>query len=186
MQQEKGLDKCFEVSDLVDQSQLYSDKTHSMNRSEVIKHVKSGEKRPQPTRKVLKTLVDRPATNWNEFFKNIDLNGIDKEALIIGLKEKERELNEVGRFFAMMSRELREYFVITEFLIKQHFVPYFSGLTMADDLTEFQKRCSMQLLVREAPTMATSASVTTPITKNGTTINDTMRRIPCLKSWTNS
>ena len=134
------LDKCFEVPDLVDQSQLYSDKTHSMNRSEVIQHVKFGQKRPIPTRKVLKTLVERPATNWNEFLKDIDLNGIDKEALIIGLKEKERELNEAGRFFAMMSWQLREYFVITEFLIKQHFVPYFSGLIMADDLTELQKK----------------------------------------------
>ena len=40
----------------------------------------------------------------------------------------------------MMSWKLREYFVITEFLIKEHFVPYFSGLTKADDLTELQKK----------------------------------------------
>lgn len=39
-----------------------------------------------------------------------------------------------------MSWKLREYFVITEYLIKLHFVPLFKGLTMADDLTTLTKK----------------------------------------------
>ena len=46
----------------------------------------------------------------------------------------------VGRFFSLMSWKLREYFVITEYLIKCYFVPLFTGLTMADDLTTVIKK----------------------------------------------
>lgn len=39
-----------------------------------------------------------------------------------------------------MSWRLREYFVITEHLIKLFFAPLFKGLTMADDLTAVTKK----------------------------------------------
>nr|UZT55171.1 polymerase [Barur virus] len=127
--------KCFEIPDVIDPSNLYSDKSHSIGRSEVIEYVKSGKCGPIPTRKVLDTLLHTPSTNWPGFLEKVDREGLDEEDLVIGLKAKEREVKKYGRFFALMSWALREYFVITEYLIKTHYVPLFSGLTMADDLT---------------------------------------------------
>ncbi|AJR28347.1 polymerase [Kern Canyon virus] len=129
------LDKCFEIPDVIDPSLLYSDKSHSMNLDEIIDHIQTRPNEPIPTRKVLQTLLERPATNWPEFLQRINDHGLEKNAKAIGLKPKEREQKIDGRFFSLMSWDLREYFVITEYLIKTHFVPLFNGLTMADDLT---------------------------------------------------
>uniref|UniRef100_Q8B0H5 RNA-directed RNA polymerase L n=1 Tax=Vesicular stomatitis Indiana virus (strain 85CLB South America) TaxID=434490 RepID=L_VSIVS len=137
---ELPLIKCFEIPDLLDPSIIYSDKSHSMNRSEVLKHVRTNPNTPIPSKKVLQTMLDTKATNWKEFLKEIDEKGLDDDDLIIGLKGKERELKLAGRFFSLMSWKLREYFVITEYLIKTHFVPMFKGLTMADDLTAVIKK----------------------------------------------
>ncbi|AJR28566.1 polymerase [Keuraliba virus] len=126
--------KCFDIPDVIDPSLLYSDKSHSMDLDEIKEHLQTKKNEPIPTRKVLQTLLNRPATNWPEFLQRINDNGLSPNSLVIGLKPKEREVKEKGRFFSLMSWELREYFVITEYLIKTHFVPLFSGLTMADDL----------------------------------------------------
>ncbi|AVI57368.1 polymerase [Vaprio virus] len=126
--------KCFEIPDVIDPSLLYSDKSHSMDLSEIIDHIQNKPNEPIPTKKVLQTLLNRPATNWPNFLRQIDQNGLGKNSKAIGLKPKEREMKDKGRFYSLMTWELREYFVITEYLIKTHFVPLFSGLTMADDL----------------------------------------------------
>nr|AMH40146.1 RNA-dependent RNA polymerase [Sprivivirus cyprinus] len=134
------LTKCFEVPDLLDPSVIYSDKSHSMNRKEVIDHVISTPNKPIPSKKVLETMINNPATDWPTFLKAVDEEGLPRDSLIIGLKGKERELKIAGRFFSLMSWQLREYFVITEYLIKTHYVPLFKGLTMADDLTSVVKK----------------------------------------------
>ncbi|AEI17640.1 L gene product [Kotonkan virus] len=132
--------KCFDIPDMIDPSIIYSDKSHSINRSEVMKHIREKPNKPIPTRRVLKTLLEKPATIWPEFLKKVNDFGLDWESLVIGLKAKERELKDAGRFFSLMSWELREYFVFTEYLIKEHFVPLFKGLTMADDLQTVIKK----------------------------------------------
>ncbi|AJR28590.1 polymerase [Vesiculovirus radi] len=132
--------QCFDIPDLIDPSIIYADKSHSMNKSEVLTHVKKYPNRVIPTRKVLQSMLDKPATNWLEFLEEVDKHGLCDDDLIIGLKGKERELKLIGRFFSLMSWKLREYFVITEHLIKTHFVPLFGGLTMADDLTSVIKK----------------------------------------------
>nr|QPP12221.1 polymerase [Vesicular stomatitis virus] len=134
------LTQCFEIPDLIDPSVIYSDKSHSMNKKEVMQHVRSKPNIPIPSKKVLQTMLTNRATNWKAFLKDIDENGLDDDDLIIGLKGKERELKIAGRFFSLMSWRLREYFVITEYLIKTYYVPLFKGLTMADDLTSVIKK----------------------------------------------
>nr|WGO62847.1 protein L [Hefer Valley virus] len=134
------LKKCYDVPDMIDISLLYSDKSHSLDRSEVIKIVREGKHKRIPTKRVLQTLLERKATNWPEFLKEVNDRGLDWEKLVIGLKAKERELKEEGRFFSMMSFELRDYFVSTEYLIKKYYVPLFEGLTMADDLNTVIKK----------------------------------------------
>nr|QNS83620.1 RNA-dependent RNA polymerase [Chandipura virus] len=137
---ELPLIQCFDIPDLIDPSIIYSDKSHSMNRSEVLNHVRTKPHAPIPSKKVLESMIDKPATNWLEFLDEIDKNGLSDEDLVIGLKGKERELKIAGRFFSLMSWKLREYFVVTEYLIKTHFVPLFHGLTMADDMTAVIKK----------------------------------------------
>nr|ASM90790.1 polymerase [Ord River virus] len=132
--------KIFDIPDLIDPSLIYSDKSHSMNRDEVIDFVIRNPGKPIPTRRVLQTMLDRPATDWKSFLQKINDFGLDITALIIGLKAKEREMKRIGRFFSLMSWELREYFVFTEYLIKEYFVPLFHGLTMADDLQSVIKK----------------------------------------------
>nr|AJG39202.1 RNA-dependent RNA polymerase [Wuhan Louse Fly Virus 8] len=127
--------KCFEIPDVVDPSIIYSDKSHSLTRSEIKAFLRSNPHSPIPSHKVLSSLLSNPGTNWPLFLEKIDKEGISLDHLVIGLKEKERELKIGGRFFALMSWEIRDYFVMTEYLIKTHFVPLFDGLTMADDLT---------------------------------------------------
>ncbi|APG78744.1 RNA-dependent RNA polymerase [Hubei dimarhabdovirus 1] len=129
------LKKCFDIPDVIDPSIIYSDKSHSMTRKQVVKHLRTNQGAAIPSIKVLSTLLKQPATNWPKFLKQVNDTGISEDHLIIGLRAKERELKEEGRFFALMSWEIRDYFVMTEYLIKTHFVPLFKGLTMADDLT---------------------------------------------------
>lgn len=129
------LTKCYDIPDVIDPSLLYSDKSHSMTRSEVRGWMTSHPGKPIPSRKVLSTLLNSPSTNWPVFLQQVNDSGIPIEQLIIGLMAKEREQKIDGRFFSLMSWDIRDYFVMTEYLIKTHFVPLFKGLTMADDLT---------------------------------------------------
>lgn len=131
---------CYDIPDVINPSIAYADKSHSLNRSEINSHLRSGSTNPIPSRKVLQTFIKSQATNWIEFLKEINDKGLGDEDLVIGLKAKERELKIKGRFFSLMSWRLREYFVVTEYLIKTHFVPLFKGLTMADDLNTVVKK----------------------------------------------
>lgn len=134
------IEACYEIPPSIDPSVLYSDKSHSPDRSEVLRHVASGAPGPIPSRKVLKTALERPQRDLRTFLQEVNDNGLPWDSLVIGLKGKEREIKKVGRFFSLMSWDLREYFVSTEYLIKTFFVPLFHGLTMADDLKSLTKK----------------------------------------------
>lgn len=132
--------QCFDIPDQIDPAALYADKSHSIQLSELKDHLRNNPGRPIPTRKVLSTYLNTLATDWKSFLEILDRDGLTSDDLLIALREKERELKEAGRFFALMSWKLREYFVVTEYLIKKHYVPLFSGLTMADDLSRMMKK----------------------------------------------
>nr|WAK77186.1 MAG: RNA-dependent RNA polymerase [Rhabdoviridae sp.] len=131
---------CYTVPQTIDPSVLYGDRSHSMNRSEVIRHVQAHPDREIPSRKVLRTALETPQTNVKDFLQDVNDKGLRRDDLVIGLKGKEREIKREGRFFSLMSWNLRQYFVTTEHLIKEFYVPLFSGLTMADDLTKVTKK----------------------------------------------
>nr|AMJ52373.1 large protein [Riverside virus 1] len=134
------LKPCWDIPEVVDPSIIYSDKTHSIKKSELMTHLRKNPNSPIPTKKVLDTLLSTKSTNWPEFLKEINEKGLDDDDLVIGLKAKEREIKWKGRFFALMSWRLREYFVFTEYLIKKNVIPLFKGLTMADDQTTLIKK----------------------------------------------
>lgn len=59
---------------------------------------------------------------------------------MIALKAKEREIKIKGRFYALMSWGLREYFMFTEYLIEENINSLFDGLTMAYDQNTIVKK----------------------------------------------
>lgn len=126
---------CWDIPDVIDPTQLYADKSHSITRSEFIKFVRENPGQPIPQRKVLTTYLNTKETDWSEFLKEVDRNGLADEDLMIALKNKEREIKIMGRFFALMSWKFREYICSTEYLIKLYVIPLFHGLTMADNQT---------------------------------------------------
>ncbi|UAU42865.1 polymerase [Nasoule virus] len=126
--------KCYDIPDFIDPTLIYSDKAHSVTKDELIEDIQNGRSGPCRTRRVLDTLIHSDFTYWRDFLSEINDRGLDDKWLLIGLKAKERELKIIGRYFALLSWKLREYFVITEYLIKIHFIKLYDGLTMADDL----------------------------------------------------
>ncbi|UAU42902.1 polymerase [Burg el Arab virus] len=128
------LDKCFEIPDFIDPTLIYSDKAHSLPKDELMLDLSQNRHGPCKTKRVLDTLIHTDFTYWKEFLDEINDKGLEEKWLLIGLKAKERELKIIGRYFALLSWKLREYFVVTEYLIKIHFIKLYDGLTMADDL----------------------------------------------------
>ncbi|AHL66985.1 polymerase [Long Island tick rhabdovirus] len=131
---------CFEVPEEIDPADLFSDKAHSLPRSKILDHVATKPRIPIPGVRVIETLITTDVPPVKTFLQNVNDHGLSPEDLVIGLKPKERELKDEGRFFSLMGWNLRLYFVITEYLIKKLFVPLFKGLTMADDLNTVTKK----------------------------------------------
>nr|UDL14003.1 MAG: RNA dependent RNA polymerase [Xiangshan rhabdo-like virus 5] len=127
----------FDIPEVIPPQVILSDKSHTLNRDEFLEAIRNGK----PTSKrVLETFCQKPQRNFQEFLKNIARDGLEPNTRIISLCAKEKELKEKGRYFALMSWDMRDYFVSTEYLIKEHFLPYFLGITMADDQSKLIKK----------------------------------------------
>lgn len=131
---------CFNIPEEIDPADMFSDKAHSITRSELINHIRNKPGWSIQGKRVMETLLETEIPSVKEFLERVERHGISREHLVIGLRAKERELKEDGRFFSLMGWELRLYFVITEYLIKKFYVPLFKGLTMADDLNTVTKK----------------------------------------------
>lgn len=94
---------CFEIPDTIDLSNLFSDKAHSLQRSEVLEHVRTYPHRPIPALRVMETLLKKENINIPKFLQEQNDNGLVGEDCMIGLKAKERELKDEGRFLALMT-----------------------------------------------------------------------------------
>lgn len=127
------LTACFDIPEILPPQNIYSDKSYSPTRREILAQMK--ENRPIKALRVIESFISKDARYWKSFCEEVDKSLFDKNDLVIGLVSKEREMKVMGRFFALMSWKLREYFVLTEYLIKEHYIPLFKGLTMADSLT---------------------------------------------------
>lgn len=127
----------YEIPSIISPQVMYSDKSHNLDRTEFLEAIRS---RKSTTRRVMDTMRKKPQKDYNLFLRDVAENGLSVEALIIGQNAKEKELKEQGRYFALMSWDMREYFVATEYLIKTNFMKYFKGLTMADDQSTLIKK----------------------------------------------
>lgn len=127
----------FEIPETVDPSEMLDDKSHSLTRSEVLAHLRTGDKRPVPSHWVLLTSLNKCESNPRQF---LSTDSIDEDYLIIRLKGKEREMKNSGWCSSLMSDQIRDYFILTEKLIKDFYLPYFTSITMADTQVETKKK----------------------------------------------
>ncbi|ABV03821.1 polymerase [Lyssavirus caucasicus] len=137
---ELPITQIFEIPESMDPSEILDDKSHSLTRSKLAGWLAENRGGPVPSEKVIITALSKSPVNPREFLRSVDAHGLDEEDLIIGLKPKERELKIEGRFFALMSWNLRLYFVITEKLLANHILPLFDALTMTDNLNKVFKK----------------------------------------------
>lgn len=114
---------CYTVPQTTDPAVLYSDRSHSMNQSEVLKHVREHPNQEIPFRKVLRTALETSQVNVRDFLQCINDDGLEQDGLIIGLKGKEREIKQEGRLVSLMSWNVRQYFIITKHRLKEFIVP---------------------------------------------------------------
>ena len=131
---------CFDLPEHIPPATLYGDKSHSMQRTEVLQWVKNHSRGSIPPKKVLQTVLQQPATDIPAFLRKVNDSFFSIEDLLIGLKPKERELKIEGRYFALLTWALREYSVVTEYLIKEQILPLYQGLTMRDSMIEVLKK----------------------------------------------
>nr|DAZ87913.1 TPA_asm: hypothetical protein [Microrhabdovirus] len=136
-------DPLFECPNTVPVLNLLSDKAHSAKRSEIFKVLEMPPYERLKTavsRRVIITALTSRSINVKEFLTKIDNEGLPLEDLVIGLRAKEREENDAGRFFALMSYNLRSYFVSTEWLLSTFILPLFPSITMTHNMQEMQEK----------------------------------------------
>lgn len=111
-------------------SSLLSDKTISLTLDELVKSLKEQGTigRSEDRRAILKLITD-PLFDVKQLLKDLDEKGFALVQKLIGLLEKERELKNDPRLFAILPYVPRMYFVSTEDMIAQHILKYFPQVT---------------------------------------------------------
>ncbi|DAZ90685.1 TPA_asm: polyprotein [Centaurea virus 1] len=127
--------KLWELPETYDVCHILNDKAVSPNRSELYKSVSEGKGTivGVQRRGIVRWLMS-DSIRCKEFLEHVDEYGIDEDSSIIGMYEKERELKIKARMFSLMSEKMRMYVVLTEGMIAEHILPYFSEITMKDPL----------------------------------------------------
>ena len=173
----------FEIPENIPPATLYGDKSHGMQKAETLRWVQEHSTGSIPSKKVLQSVLERPETNIPEFLKRVNDCFFDDEDLMIGLKPKERELKIEGRYFALLTWWLREYFVITEYLIKDQILLLYQGLTMRDSMMEVLNKMLNGAEGQGLTSYESVGSPTTWITPVGTTTCELNPRDLCSKCW---
>lgn len=132
--------KVFDAPTSVNLSEILDDKSHSLGLSQLRESIRLGNIGDSGQRKVLLSALKREEVNISQFLRDVDEHGIKEDDLVIGLRAKERELKRIGRFFALMTFNLRLYFVVTEMMIANHILPLFPSLTMTSSMNKVFKK----------------------------------------------
>ncbi|CAI5383839.1 L RNA-dependent RNA polymerase [Monoclea gottschei varicosa-like virus] len=133
--------QCWSVPPTYDLCHILNDKAVSPTRSELAESIKQGDgTRCGTLRRGIVRWMEGEALRCKTFLDQIDTFGLEIDDLIIGMYEKERELKIDARMFALMSENMRYYFVLTEELIADHILPYFPEITMKDSLNVLLKK----------------------------------------------
>ncbi|DAZ90786.1 TPA_asm: polyprotein [Primula virus 1] len=135
------LKKIWDVPETYDIFHVLNDKAVSPNISELHSNVMEGKgTQCGALRRGLWRWMTGDSIRCRDFLNDIDENGLNPDAKIIGMYEKEREIKITARMFSLMSEEMRYYFVLTEELIANHILPYFPEITMKDSLNTLLRK----------------------------------------------
>nr|DAZ90831.1 TPA_asm: polyprotein [Spinach virus 1_Tur] len=135
------IEKMWELPETYDVCHILNDKSVSPNRSELHASIKAGSGPMLGTqRRGIIRWLESDSIRCKEFLAYIDKNGLDLDALIIGMYEKEREIKIKARMFSLMSEQMRMYFVLTEEMISDRLLKYFPQITMKDSLNVQTKK----------------------------------------------
>ncbi|DAZ90854.1 TPA_asm: polyprotein [Treubia virus 1] len=131
----------WRVPETYDTCHILNDKAVSPNRSELIENIIRGYgTRCGDKRRGIIRWMEGSSVRCASFLSEVDQKGLEENSLIIGLYEKEREMKVDARMFALMSDNMRTYFVLTEELIANHILPLFPEITMKDSLNVLLKK----------------------------------------------
>ncbi|DBA36905.1 TPA_asm: L [Hibiscus gammacytorhabdovirus 1] len=133
--------KTIEIPKTYNLSEMVADKAISPDLNVLIDlSLKGGKMYDANSRRgVLQWLLRTPET-CEAFLTRVAEEGLNHNELIIGLYQKEREVNEKPRMFALMSHAIRNYVVTTESMLSSDILPAFPQVTMTDPLLNLQKK----------------------------------------------
>lgn len=145
--------KKFQLNDMI------KDSATSLGFTELAHHlVSTGSIGPAASRSVIIRWLEKDWNDPEEFLRKIDREGFDKDERVIGLREKEKEMSPLGRFFGMLPIEKRLYVVVTEAMLAEHILPYFPEITMTYNqvkLREVIQKETRKLRVKKEETKTT-------------------------------
>ncbi|CAH2618932.1 L RNA-dependent RNA polymerase [Tree fern varicosa-like virus] len=135
------LSQIWKIPETYDICHTLNDKAVSPNKSELIESINHGDgTRCGIKRRGIYRWMTGQSIRCSEFLNKVDSEGIDDDAKIIGMYEKEREIKTKARMFSLMSEEMRTYFILTEELIANYVLPLFPEITMKDSLNVLLKK----------------------------------------------
>ncbi|UUW33157.1 putative RNA dependent RNA polymerase [rudbeckia virus 1] len=134
--------KTFEIPSSFNLSMIVADTAISPTRQEMRDQINLGKVGLDPSirRGVVKWMKDGVLDCPSLLnMVNDEDKGLPKNDRIIGLYQKEREMNPVARMFALMSLIMRAYVVVTESLLSDCILPLIPGITMTYSMLELTK-----------------------------------------------
>ncbi|DAF42355.1 TPA_asm: L [Trachyspermum ammi virus 1] len=133
--------KCIEIPKTFNLAEMVADKSISPDRSGLYYLCQKGGSLYDANLKrgVLQWLT-RHSESCENFLVRVNDVGLTPDELIIGLYQKEREVNETPRMFAVMGHSNRNYVVTTESMISTDILPAFPNITMTDSLLSLSKK----------------------------------------------
>lgn len=120
---------------------LLADKSHSLLRSELEATIVQTHRCGTATdRRVILSFLKGNTPSVESIVREFSSTNINKEYLVFGLREKEREVSPWARLFGLMTLPCRFYFVLTEHLLAHDVVPLFPETTVGDSAIIIRKK----------------------------------------------
>ncbi|WPV62811.1 MAG: RNA-dependent RNA polymerase [Wenzhou bat rhabdovirus 2] len=120
---------------------LLADKSHSLLRSELEETIISTKRCGTASeRRVILSFLKGDTPAVSTIVREFSATNINREYLVFGLREKEREVSPWARLFGLMTLPCRFYFVLTEHLLAHDIVPLFPETTVGDSAITIRKK----------------------------------------------
>ncbi|DBA36854.1 TPA_asm: L [Carrot gammacytorhabdovirus 1] len=133
--------KCIEIPKTFNLAEMVADKAVSPDRDALFGLCERGGSLYDANLKrgVIQWMMRKPE-NCEDFLNRVNNTGLSLNEMIIGLYQKEREVNETPRMFAVMGHAVRNFVVTSESMISEDILKAFPNITMTDSLLSLSKK----------------------------------------------